>query len=75
MSKHLAHRLLLGSSAWSAHASEQIARAAASRQNVLITGPRGTGKKFIARTIHDHHNGSLEQSTARSRCFVPLQCD
>jgi len=68
MSNHLAHRLLLGSSAWSAHARDQIAIAAASRQNVLITGPRGTGKKFLARAIH-------EQTSDRARAFVPLHCD
>jgi DNA-binding NtrC family response regulator len=68
MSTHMAHRLLLGSSAWSAHASEQVTRAAASRQNVLITGPRGTGKKYIARLIHD-------QSSDCTRAFVPLSCE
>jgi DNA-binding NtrC family response regulator len=49
---HVARRHQLGISDWSAHVADQIAYVSTTRSNVLISGPRGTGKKFIARQIH-----------------------
>jgi transcriptional regulator with PAS, ATPase and Fis domain len=46
---------------------EQARLAAQTRASVLLVGERGTGKRWLARTIH--HQGS-----ARDRVFVELDC-
>lgn len=46
---------------------EDAARAAASQANVLITGPTGTGKELVARTIH-------ENSRRKDKPFVVVDC-
>src|SRR5258706_14431184 len=44
---------LVGGSAAIKKLVEQIARAAKSHANVLVTGERGTGKELVARAIHE----------------------
>jgi len=44
---------LIGESAAIKKLVEQIARAAKSAANVLVTGERGTGKELVARAIHE----------------------
>ena len=44
---------LVGESAAIKRLLEQIARAAKSNANVLVTGERGTGKELVARAIHE----------------------
>ncbi len=44
---------LVGDSAAIKKLGEQIARAAKSAANVLVTGERGTGKELVARAIHE----------------------
>ncbi len=44
---------LIGESAAIKRLLEQIARAAKSNANVLVTGERGTGKELVARAIHE----------------------
>ncbi|MBN2437796.1 MAG: sigma 54-interacting transcriptional regulator [Deltaproteobacteria bacterium] len=44
-----------------------VLKAAARRENVIITGESGTGKEIVARTIH-------ELSSRSERPFVPVNC-
>jgi len=56
-----------GISAWTRNMREQIERFAPYNSSVLISGPSGTGKELIARSLH----------SSSSRCagrFVPVDC-
>lgn len=46
---------------------EELRRVAPFAVNVLITGPTGTGKEVIARTIH-------KLSPRREKAFIPVDC-
>jgi transcriptional regulator with PAS, ATPase and Fis domain len=59
--------LLIGDSAPMRRAKELVARAAASRVNVLITGESGTGKELAARLLHTG-------SPRRDGPFLALNC-
>ena len=59
--------LLVGDSPAMRRAKELIARAAASRVNVLITGESGTGKELAARLLHTG-------SPRRDGAFLALNC-
>ncbi|HQQ77810.1 MAG TPA: sigma 54-interacting transcriptional regulator [Thermoanaerobaculia bacterium] len=59
--------LLVGDSPAMRRAKELIARAAASRVNVLITGESGTGKELAARLLHTG-------SSRRDGAFLALNC-
>ena len=59
--------LLVGDSPAMRRAKELVARAAASRVNVLITGESGTGKELVARLLHTG-------SPRRDGPFVALNC-
>lgn len=52
MTAHFLLSHLVGASAWSRHAREHIAGLATTNENVLIAGPAGSGKKFLAALLH-----------------------
>lgn len=58
---------IIGQSAPISHLKEQIALAAPTKANILITGESGTGKELVARAIH-------EQSEQKSQAMVKLNC-
>ncbi|MGB6043211.1 MAG: sigma-54 dependent transcriptional regulator [Pirellulales bacterium] len=58
---------ILGTSKWSEEVRAKIAQVARFTSSALITGPSGTGKELIARSIH-------EQSDRAGQPFVPVDC-
>lgn len=62
-----ARAALIGASPWVRRAQQQIDRVAPFVSSVLVTGPSGTGKELIARSIH-------ERSQRADRPFVPVNC-
>ncbi|THB70397.1 MAG: sigma-54-dependent Fis family transcriptional regulator [Desulfobulbaceae bacterium] len=58
---------IIGTSKGVSKCLDQVARAAASDVNVLITGPTGTGKELFAKAIH-------ENSERNSQNFVIVDC-
>jgi DNA-binding NtrC family response regulator len=58
---------IIGISKWSDDVRAQILQVAPFTSSVLITGPSGTGKELIARSIHD-------SSQRAGRPFVPVDC-
>lgn len=58
---------IIGQSAWTRWLRASISQVAKFSSNVLITGPSGTGKELIARTIH-------QQSQRATGPFVPVDC-
>lgn len=58
---------IIGQSAPIIHLKEQIALAAPTNANILITGESGTGKELVARAIH-------EQSERQPKAMVKLNC-
>ena len=58
---------IVGDSGWSRTIRQQIVQIAGYPASVLISGPSGTGKELIARSIH-------AASPRRSEPFVPVDC-
>ncbi|MDH3717210.1 MAG: sigma-54 dependent transcriptional regulator [Planctomycetota bacterium] len=58
---------IIGTSEWSDEVRAKIARISRFTSSALITGPSGTGKELIARSIH-------EQSPRAGRPFIPVDC-
>lgn len=58
---------IVGKSYWKKQTCETIARIAPHTSSVLVTGPSGTGKELIARSIHD-------QSPRATGPFIPVDC-
>ena len=58
---------LVGSSAAIVQVREMVEQVADRDVAVLITGEPGTGKKLVARSLHDH-------SLRRDKLFVPVHC-
>ena len=58
---------IVGCSEWAQTTRRHVARVAKHPATVLITGPSGTGKELIARSIHT-------QSTRSEAPFVPVDC-
>ena len=63
----LEQKRILGSSAAIQEVQRQIRKCAESHAPVLITGPSGSGKEYIALNIH-------YQSSRRFENFVPINC-
>ncbi|HUI64016.1 MAG TPA: sigma-54 dependent transcriptional regulator [Bacteroidota bacterium] len=63
----LEEKRILGSSTVIAEVHRQISKCAESSANVLITGPSGTGKEYIALNIH-------YRGARRFENFVPINC-
>lgn len=58
---------IIGESAWAREIRESIRRVASHDASILITGPSGTGKEMIARSIH-------ACSCRGDEAFVPVDC-
>ncbi|MEN1680237.1 MAG: sigma-54 dependent transcriptional regulator [Planctomycetota bacterium] len=58
---------LVGVSAWAKQVEHRIGKVAPYTASVLVTGPSGTGKELIARSIHD-------RSTRAERPFIAVNC-
>jgi DNA-binding NtrC family response regulator len=67
MNDDFAFERLVGQSGWTARTLRRILQAAAYSYPVLIQGPAGTGKRLVARAIHQH-------SLRGPRSFVPVRC-
>jgi len=65
--KDLQQSLLIGMSDYMKELKDSIRRIAQTDSTVLITGPSGTGKELVARTIH-------QLSRRADRPFVPVDC-
>ena len=64
---HRNSHLIVGVSPWTRRIHSEIDRVATHDSGVLITGPTGTGKELISRSIH--------LASARvDRPFVPVDC-
>ncbi|MAE63609.1 MAG: hypothetical protein CMJ18_05005 [Phycisphaeraceae bacterium] len=59
--------LLVGESDWSNRIREDIERVGPTTSTVLITGPTGTGKELIARSVH-------QSSPRKEKSFVTVDC-
>lgn len=60
---------LLGTSSAMQKVRAQVEAAAASTANVLICGPRGSGRSHVAKAIHYHASGDREIP------LLPIRCD
>ncbi|MFK7915902.1 MAG: sigma-54 interaction domain-containing protein, partial [Pseudomonadales bacterium] len=58
---------IIGSSAGTMTLKHRLAQVAKGDSTVLLTGPSGTGKSFLAETIHRH-------SERQGKPFVPINC-
>ncbi len=61
------HQQIIGDSVWTYRTRQRIQQVAGYRSGVLITGPSGTGKELVARSLH-------ELSPRRDCPFVPVNC-
>jgi DNA-binding NtrC family response regulator len=59
---------LLGESVGMRKVRAQVAAAAAGQANVLVRGPRGSGREHVARAIH-------YQASDSAACLVPIDCE
>lgn len=58
---------ILGDSDWARRIRRRVLQLANHRYSALVTGPKGTGKRLIARSLHEH-------SLRRTAPFVPFDC-
>ena len=59
--------VIVGESDWTVALRAEIARAATFSSDVLVTGPSGSGKELVARSLHT-------QSSRRREPFIPVDC-
>lgn len=57
----------LGDSNWARHIRRRIVQSSSHRYNAFVSGPSETGKRLVARSLHEHSN-------RRSGPFVPVNC-
>jgi transcriptional regulator with PAS, ATPase and Fis domain len=58
---------IIGISKWTDEVRAKVSQVARFTSSVLVTGPSGTGKELIARSIH-------EQSARSGHPFIPVDC-
>lgn len=58
---------ILGRSAWAKSLRRRIIQSARHRFNALVCGPPGSGKRLVARAIHEH-------GPRRDAPFIPVDC-
>jgi len=58
---------VIGESPWTVKVRQRILQVAGYHYGVLITGPSGTGKELIARSIHTH-------GPRAAKPFIPVNC-
>lgn len=58
---------ILGESEWARRIRRRILQLANHRYSALVTGPAGSGKRLVARALHEH-------SVRKSAPFIPVDC-
>lgn len=58
---------IIGDSDWAKRTRRRVIQLGRHRFNTLITGPEGTGKRLIARALHEH-------GPRRDAPFIPMDC-
>ena len=67
MSDKFAIDYIIGNSTWIERVRTCIVQVAGYHHSVLISGPSGTGKQFVARAIHAHCDSG-------EKPFIPFFC-
>lgn len=58
---------ILGDSSWSRQLRRRVVQSSSHRFNAVVSGPTGTGKRLIARSLHEH-------GPRRANPFIPVDC-
>lgn len=58
---------ILGDSAWTRQLRRRVIQSSSHRFNACVSGPTGSGKRLVARSLHEH-------GPRRSEPFIPVDC-